>query len=229
MTANLDRRMEIVAAGSRFHTRLGWLESWHSFSFGRHQNPANTHHGLLLVNNDDIIAPGGGFGMHRHDNMEIVTWVLQGALEHQDSLGNHGTITPGQAQRMSAGTGIAHSEFNPSADQPAHLVQMWVVPDTRDIAPGYEQRDLAGAPVVNGLVAVASGRGHAGAVAIRQRDAVLWVARLAPGEKAVLPAAPYLHVFVARGAATLEGAGALAAGEQGAEALVWEMHAALAQ
>ena len=116
------------------------------FNFGPHYSPAHEGHGLLLVNNDDIVAPGQGFGTHGHRDMEIVTWVLSGRLEHRDSEGNHGVLYPGLAQRMSAGRGIRHSEMNASPDEPVHFVQMWVLPDTAGIQPGYEQRDLNDAP-----------------------------------------------------------------------------------
>jgi redox-sensitive bicupin YhaK (pirin superfamily) len=225
-------------AAERFHTRTGWLDSWHSFSFGPHYDPENTHHGLLLVLNDDVVAPGTGFGMHGHRDMEIVTWVLEGAVEHRDSEGNHGVIEPGLAQRMSAGHGIRHSEMNPSATLPVHLVQMWVLPDTEGIDPGYEQRSVGDALQTGELVAIASGRGHEGAVSIHQRDAVCWVGRLGPGAAAAVPDAPHVHVFVARGSADLAGAGpldegdsarlvaagtpALTAGPGGAEVVIWE-------
>ena len=116
-------------------TTTPWLTSRHSFSFGDHYDPDNTHHGLLLVNNDDIVAPGTGFDTHPHRDMEIVTWVLQGELAHHDSIGNRGVIYPGLAQRMSAGSGILHSEKNDSPTEPVHFVQMWVVPDEAGIAP----------------------------------------------------------------------------------------------
>ena len=135
--------IDIRRADERFHTKIDWLDSWHSFSFSDHYDPKNTHHGLLLVLNDDIIAAGGGFGTHPHRDMEIVTWVLDGALEHRDSEGNHGVITPGVAQRMSAGSGIRHSEQNASKTESVRLLQMWVPPDTPGIAPGYEQRDIS--------------------------------------------------------------------------------------
>jgi redox-sensitive bicupin YhaK (pirin superfamily) len=170
--------------------------------------------------------------------MEIVTWVLAGALEHRDSTGTHGIIEPGHAQRMSAGHGIRHSEANASAHDDLHLVQMWVLPDTRGIEPGYEQRDLGTSLDTGGLVAVASGRGHDGAVAIHQRDAVLWAARVPAGESVTVPDAPHAHLFVARGSASSPTTGELAAGDavrftaagehavtagsDGAELLVWE-------
>jgi hypothetical protein len=225
-------------AADRFHTRIDWLDSWHSFSFGPHHDAANTHHGLLLVSNDDVVEPGAGFGMHPHRDMEIVTWVLDGTLEHRDSEGNHGVIEPGLAQRMSAGRGIRHSETNASTSAPVHLVQMWVLPDTEGIDPGYEQRWVGDALDAGGLVAVASGRGHEGAVTIHQRDAVCWVGRLGAGETVTVPDAPHAHVYVARGTVALDGAGALAegdaarlndagspsltVGDDGAEVIVWE-------
>ena len=195
--------VDVRPARSRFHTELDWLDSWHSFSFGPHRDPANTHHGLLLVNNDDVIQAGGGFGTHGHRNMEIVTWVLDGALEHRDSIGTVGLITPGLAQRMSAGSGIRHSEVNASSTEPVHLVQMWVPPDTDEIEPSYEQRDLTDALASGVLIPVASGQGHDGAVTIRQRDAALFAGRLAAGTTDTIPDAPHVHVFVARGAAML--------------------------
>jgi len=230
--------IDVRPAKERFHTELDWLDSWHSFSFGGHDDPENTHHGLLLVNNDDIIGAGGGFPTHGHADMEIVTWVLEGALEHRDSTGTHGIIEPGQAQRMSAGSGIRHSEMNASATADVHLVQMWVLPDTNGVAPGYEQRDISDVLAGGGLVPVASGRGHDGAVTIHQRDAVLWAGRLASGESVTVPDAPHVHLFVASRSADLDGGGRLTAGDAarltgagtrtltagdgGAEVLIWE-------
>jgi len=202
--------VDVRRADERFHTAIDWLDSWHSFSFGPHHDPENTHHGLLLVNNDDVVRAAGGFATHGHADMEIVTWVLDGALEHRDSLGTQGVITPGLAQRMSAGRGIRHSEMNASTTQDVHLVQMWVLPDTRGIDPGYEQREIGADLDAGGLVPVASGRGHDGAVSIHQHDAVLWAARLDVGGAVTVPDAPHVHVFVARGSAALEGAGGAA-------------------
>jgi redox-sensitive bicupin YhaK (pirin superfamily) len=230
--------IDVRRAADRFHTQIDWLDSWHSFSFGPHRDPRNTHHGLLVVSNDDIVRGGGGFPTHPHADMEIVTWVLEGALEHRDSTGTHGIIEPGDAQRMSAGSGIRHSEANASATTDVHLVQMWVLPDTRGVEPGYEQRSLTGSFTGSALVPVASGRGHDGAVSIHQRDAVLWVGRLSSGERVTIPDAPHAHLFVARGTAAadatggldtgdavrLTGAGTLevTAGPDGAELLIWE-------
>src|SRR3954451_9523222 len=135
MTSPAIPGLDIRRANQRFTTDIGWLDSKHSFSFGHHYDAGNTHHGLLLVNNDDIVAPGTGFETHPHRDMEIVTWVLRGQLVHQDSEGHNGVIYPGLAQRMSAGTGILHSEKNDlsvrltepnNSDDPVHFVQMWV-------------------------------------------------------------------------------------------------------
>jgi redox-sensitive bicupin YhaK (pirin superfamily) len=191
---------------------------------------------LLVVSNDDVVRAGRGFGTHSHRDMEIVTWVLAGELEHRDSTGTVGVIYPGLAQRMSAGSGIAHSEMNASGTADVHLVQMWVLPDTEGIAPDYEQRDVNEALATGGLVAVASGQGHDGAVAIHQRGATLFAGRLDPGVEVALPDALHAHVYVAVGdalvegdalgtgdAARLTGAGPLAlrAGAAGTEVLVW--------
>jgi quercetin 2,3-dioxygenase len=235
-TSTIDLRR----ADSRFATRTGWLDSRHSFSFGGHYDLRNTHHGLLLVNNDDVVRPNTGFQTHPHQDMEIVTWVLDGELEHQDTLGNKGVIYPGLAQRMSAGTGIWHSEMNPTGNRDVHFVQMWVQPDTERLDPGYEQLDITPQLDRGGLVPIASGRGDAAAISIRQRGAVLYGGRLRPGETVPVPDVHYAHVYVARGAATLEDAGALATGdavrltaagaprltadaETGAEVLIWAM------
>lgn len=231
---------QIQRSTDRFVTSIDWLHGRHSFSFGPHYDPQNTHHGLLLVNNEDIVRPGTGFRTHPHQDMEIVTWVLDGELEHKDTLGNKGVIYPGLAQRMSAGTGIWHSEMNPSGEAPVHFVQMWVVPDTERINPAYEQLDINTQITKGGLVPLASGRGHHAAISIRQKDAVLWVGRLRPGETVVVPDARFVHVFVPQGTADLEGVGRLEAGDSarlvtagsrklvadaaaGSEVLVWEM------
>jgi quercetin 2,3-dioxygenase len=233
MTTNTDIRR----AASRPHTRISWLDSRHSFSFGGHYDPTNTHHGLLLVSNDDRVAAGTGFSTHPHQDMEIVTWVLSGRLEHKDSEGNRGELYPGLAQRMTAGTGIWHSEMNPSATEDVHFIQMWVVPDTEGVAPGYEQKDINAELDKGGLQPVASGKGHDAAISIRQRGAVLWGGRLRPGETVPVPNGRHVHLFIADGDVDLEGAGALAegdavrltgagtpeltAGAAGAEVLIW--------
>jgi redox-sensitive bicupin YhaK (pirin superfamily) len=250
MSAAIDLR----PSSDRFATDLGWLDSKHSFSFGHHYDSRNTHFGLLLVSNDDVVQPGTGFETHPHRDMEIVTWVLDGGLVHQDSEGHSGVIYPGLAQRMSAGTGILHSEKNDSwrltgsaeHSDPVHFVQMWVVPDERGITPGYEQLDIGAELARGGLVPVATGMSKyadASAIQIQNRYAALLVARLADGEQVTLPEAPFVHVYVARGTVDLEAAGELAtgdaariAGSEGqrltskgrSEVLVWEMHATVA-
>lgn len=237
MTAATPTPIEIRPAAGRTHTQMGWLDSWHSFSFGRHYDPADTGHGLLLVSNDDRVDPATGFGMHPHRNMEIVTWMIAGEVAHADTAGNEGLIRRGIAQRMSAGTGLLHSEENPSPDVEAHFVQMWVVPDTEGLAPGYEQEDVTELLEAGGLVAVAGGPGSGAAIHINQRDAVLWAGWLKPGEQVLVPDAPHAHVFVAVGSGELVGGGPLAggdaarltgagsprfvAGAEGAELLIW--------
>ena len=228
--------IDVRPATTRFHTQLGWLDSWHSFSFGEHFDPNERGHGLLLVNNDDRVAGNSGFGTHGHRDMEIVTWVLSGQLEHKDSTGAHGVLYPGLAQRMSAGTGVRHSEMNPSSEE-AHFIQMWVRPDTTGVEPSYEQRDVTADLAGGGLIPVASGQGHEGALRIHQRDAVLWAGRLTAGERVVVPEALFVHLFVADGRGELDDAGPLGAGDaarltaagspgfvagpEGSEVLVW--------
>ena len=255
MTQTLRPSIDVRRSGDRFATKAGWLDSKHSFSFGSHYDRDNTHFGLLLVNNDDLVQPGTGFETHPHRDMEIVTWVMQGSLVHQDSTGHSGVIYPGLAQRMSAGTGILHSEKNDAwrlqgdrHEDPVHFVQMWVVPDEQGVEPGYEQLEIGDELMRSGLHPVASGMDEYAehtAIRIRNKYAALLVARMSPGESVQLPDAPFVHVFVPRGAVTLEGApdgGRLAAGDaarisvggqrvtavEASEILVWEMHATLA-
>jgi len=252
-TVKLTPIVDVRHAADRFKSQFGWLDSKHSFSFGQHWDHGNTHHGLLMVNNDDVVDPGTGFETHPHRDMEIVTWVLDGSLVHQDSTGHNGLIYPGLAQRMSAGRGIMHSEKNDSwrltgdaHRDPVHFIQMWVVPDENNIAPGYEQLEIDHELLAGGLVPVASGMDkHDGEAAIRIQNkyAALYAARLQPGQSVELPEAPFLHLFVPRGTVTLEGAGQLATGDaarftatggqrvtaaEPAEILVWEMHATIA-
>jgi redox-sensitive bicupin YhaK (pirin superfamily) len=231
--------IDIRRRSGRFRTRLPWLDSSHCFSFGNWYDPANTGHGLLVVSNDDVVRPTSGFETHPHRDMEIVTWVLDGELEHRDTLGNSGAIYPGLAQRMSAGRGIWHSEKNLDQVRDVHFVQMWVLPDTESVDPSYEQLDISPQLARGGLVPVASGKGLDAAIRIRQRHATLWAGRLAPGEAAAVPDARFVHVYVARGEAALGAAGllgpgdaarltaadspSLTAGSEGAEVLVWEM------
>lgn len=224
--------IDIHRADARAVTATEWLDSRHSFAFGQHYDPANTGFGSLIVNNDDWLAPGGGFASHAHRDAEIVTWVITGALAHEDDHGHRGVITPGVAQRMSAGSGVVHSERNASDELPVRFVQMWVQPDEWGTEPSYEQRVV---PQALGLVPVVSGRGH-DAISIRA-DAVLWRARFAPGDRLEIPTAPWVHVFVTQGELHLKaplGPGdavrlrnetgrELTAVTEG-EALIWELH-----
>ncbi len=235
----------------RFDTNVPWLESHHCFSFGQHYDPSNTHFGLLMVSNDDVVAPGSGFDTHPHRDMEIVTWVLSGSLVHQDSQGNNGVIYPGLAQRMSAGRGILHSEKNDSwnltggdeHNEPVHFIQMWVLPDSQGTDPGYEQLDINDQLDAGGLVVVASGLEadvNQRAIRIGQANAGLLAGRLVQREVATLPSAPRMHLFVAVGSVELEtgeklgvgdsvrmsdvGGMRVTAGAAGAEILVWQMY-----
>ena len=234
--------VQIRRAADRAVTTTSWLNSRHSFSFGDHYDPGNTHHGVLLVSNDDIVSAAAGFDTHPHRDMEIVTWVLDGSLAHRDSAGNSGVIYPGLAQRMSAGSGIAHSEHNASTTEPVRFVQMWVQPDVAGIPPGYQQHAISDAELAGRLAMIASGMpGHEAAISIHNRSAALHGARLRPGDELTLPDAPYLHLFVARGQVDFEqtelsegdavrltaSEGVRVAARVPAEILVWEMHAAL--
>lgn len=230
--------MTIRKADERGHARFGWLNARHTFSFGEYYDPAYMGFGPLRVINDDRIAPGGGFPTHPHADMEILTYVIDGALAHKDSLGNGSTIRPGEIQYMRAGTGIRHSEFNPSSSEPLRLLQIWVLPAERGTPPGYGQQRIDALPVKNGLRLIASGDGREGSVRIGQ-DVDLYAATLDGADTAELTPAPGRlgWVQVARGSVTLngerlaEGDGAALSGEtqlrlsdgDGAELLVFDM------
>jgi redox-sensitive bicupin YhaK (pirin superfamily) len=189
-------------ASERGRTRFDWLDSFHTFSFGDYRDPRHMGFRALRVINDDVIAPGGGFPTHPHRDMEILTWVLDGALEHKDSLGTGSVIRPGEAQIMSAGTGIRHSEFNHSDVDPVHLLQIWIIPDREGLVPRYDQRAIEG----GGLRPVATPDGRDGSVVVH-RDVRVLVARLQAGERAVEPLAAgrSAWVHVARGAVHVNG------------------------
>jgi redox-sensitive bicupin YhaK (pirin superfamily) len=193
-------------AATRGHTDIDWLNSWHTFSFGDFHDPRWHGFRSLRVINDDRVAPRGGFDTHPHRDMEIITWVLSGALEHRDSLGNGSVIRPGDMQRMTAGTGIRHSEFNPSSTEPVHLLQIWLFPDRKGLTPGYEQRAFSPAQMRNALCLVASRDGRDGAVTIHQ-DADVFAASLDAGASIGHTLRPGRHAWlqVARGAVTLNG------------------------
>ncbi|MES2090948.1 MAG: pirin family protein [Pseudomonadota bacterium] len=184
----------------------GWLQSFHSFSFADYHDPAFMGFGPLRVINDDVIAPGRGFGTHGHRDMEIVTYVLQGALAHKDSLGHGETILPGDVQRMSAGRGIMHSEFNHSLREPTHLLQIWIEPTERGIQPGYEQKNFSADDKRGRLRLVASSDGREGSVSMRA-DASLWVGLFDGDERAQVAFDPArkAYVHLAQGQAVVNG------------------------
>ncbi|AZG46374.1 pirin family protein [Gordonia insulae] len=203
----------VIPAEDREVTTIDWLTSRHSFSFGDYYDPSNTHHGVLSVNNDDVVAPLHGFDTHSHRESEIVTWVTSGSLVHQDSEGHSGIVYPGLAQRMSAGTGVLHSERNdtwaerPDAGvTPARFVQMWVMPDESGLTPSYAQSEVDSELTDGRLVAIASGDPTCdSAIRIANRSATLFAARLAVGSSVAMPAARYVHLFVTRGSLHLAG------------------------
>jgi redox-sensitive bicupin YhaK (pirin superfamily) len=205
--------LEIRRAGERGHADHGWLRSFHSFSFADYYDPRHTGFGPLLVINEDRVQPGKGFGTHGHRDMEIVSYVLAGALEHKDSIGNGSVIRPGDVQRMSAGTGVRHSEFNPSPREPVHFLQIWIQPAVAGIPPGYEEKHFDATSKRGRLRLVASPDGRDGSVTVHQ-DACLYATLLDGAERAVHALAPgrkgYVHV--ARGRVTANGQ-ALAAGD----------------
>lgn len=184
----------------------GWLQSRFSFSFAEYHDPAHIHFGPLRVINDDYIAPGQGFGTHGHKDMEIVTYVLEGAVAHKDSLGNAGNIVPGEVQRMSAGRGIMHSEFNPNADQRTHLLQIWIIPDRTGGAASYEQKAYDASEKRGKLRLVASPDGADGSVTIQQ-NARMYAGLFdgAEGATHTLAAGRQAYVHVARGTVTVNG------------------------
>ena len=206
--------------GERGHTKIGWLDSRHSFSFDHYYDPNFMSFRHLRVLNEDFIAPGQGFGTHPHRDMEIVTYVLEGSLEHKDSMGNGSVIRPGEVQRMSAGTGVTHSEHNHSQSEPVHLFQVWILPRRQGIQPGYEQRAFSMEQARGALLLLAAGDqdgkdeageakgrdGRDGYVTLHQ-DADLYVARLGPGQRVTHRLRPGRHAWVqtARGAVVLNG------------------------
>jgi quercetin 2,3-dioxygenase len=170
-------------AESRGHFDFGWLDTRHTFSFGEYFDPEHEQFRTLRVLNEDRVQPGKGFGTHGHRDMEILTWVLSGALEHRDSLGTHGIIRPGEAQVMSAGTGIRHSEFNASATEPVHFLQIWILPERQGLAPRYDQVAFTDSDLRNRLRLIASPEGLEGSVKLSQ-DVKVFVARLDAGLEA---------------------------------------------
>jgi quercetin 2,3-dioxygenase len=205
--------MVIRPGAARGHFDHGWLDTYHTFSFASYHDPQHMGFRSLRVINEDRVKPGEGFGTHAHRDMEILTWVLEGALEHKDSMGNGSIIRPGDIQRMSAGTGVTHSEFNPSRDEPVHLLQIWLLPRQRGLSPSYEEKRFLPETRRGGLRLIAAHDGRAGAVTIHQ-DADLWTALLEPGESVrhILEAGRHAWLHVAAGAISANGM-ALRAGD----------------
>jgi redox-sensitive bicupin YhaK (pirin superfamily) len=232
-------RLEVRRAADRFTTETAGRTTRHSFSFDRHYDPANVGFGHLVCHNDDRLGPGSGYPPHPHRDVEILSWVVDGVLRHEDSLGRGGTVAPGSLQHTSAASGIVHSEVNDSPGRPLRFVQMWLRPDEPGGTPSYAQVEAVPADT---WVTLASGlRRYAerAATSCGNRHSALHVARLGDGGSEVLPDAPWLHLFVVGGAVDLEGAGALGAGDAvrltrtgghrltargTAEVLLWEMH-----
>jgi redox-sensitive bicupin YhaK (pirin superfamily) len=200
-------------AGERGHEDYGWLDTQHTFSFGEYHDPRHMGFRTLRVINEDRVRPESGFGTHSHRDMEIVSYVLGGELGHKDSMGTGSVIRPGDVQRMSAGTGVTHSEWNHSKTEPVHFLQIWILPERRGLEPSYEQKTLAPAETQNRLRLVASADGRDGSVTVHQ-DAQLHVARLDAGKEIAhaLAAGRHAWVQVARGTVELNGT-ALAAGD----------------
>ncbi len=193
-------------ASDRGHADHGWLDSYHTFSFADYHDPNHMQFGSLRVINEDRVQPGQGFGTHSHRDMEIITLVLEGALRHQDSMGNGSVIRPGEVQRMSAGTGVTHSEFNASEAEPVHLYQIWILPERKGLPPSYEQKAFPPGSMAGGLQLVASRDGRGGSVTIHQ-DASLYLAKLERGGSVKHTLAPGRHAWVqvARGAVEVSG------------------------
>jgi redox-sensitive bicupin YhaK (pirin superfamily) len=197
---------QIRRSEERGHAQHGWLDSFHSFSFADYHDPAHMGFGPLRVINEDRVQPGQGFGTHGHRDMEIISYVLEGGLAHQDSMGNGSVIRPGDVQRMSAGTGVRHSEYNASRDEPVHFLQIWIEPAERGIAPGYEEKNFDAASKRGKLRLIASPDGRDGSVTIHQ-DAEIYAALL-DGAEAVefaQQAGRRTYVHVVRGEARVNG------------------------
>lgn len=198
--------IQVRNAKDRGHANYGWLDTYHTFSFSTYHDPDHVRFRSLRVMNEDVVAPGRGFGTHPHNDMEIVTYVLEGALEHKDSMGNGEVLRPGEFQRMSAGTGITHSEFNPSATEPVHLYQIWLFPERKGIEPSYEQKRFPEADRRNRLQLVASRNAENGSLLIHQ-DARIYLAQIDAAKEILqeLPAGRFAWLQVLRGAVSLNG------------------------
>ena len=198
--------IKIRKAEDRGHFNHGWLDTYHTFSFDQYYDPSHMSFGSLRVINEDRVGPGHGFPTHSHRDMEIITYILEGTLAHRDSMGNGSLIKPGEVQRMTAGTGVAHSEANPSATEPAHLLQIWIMPNERGLPPGYEQKMFDNELQPGKLTLIASGEGRDGSVTIHQ-DANVYASRLTSGQSVTHSLADKRKAWVqvARGAVTVNG------------------------
>ena len=198
--------MNLRRAEERGHASHGWLDSHHTFSFADYYDEAQMGFRALRVINDDRVAAGQGFGTHPHRDMEIFTYVLEGAVQHKDSMGNEGAIRPGEVQRMTAGTGVRHSEYNPSPTEPVHFLQIWMLPEQNNLTPSYEQKAFPPEEKRGRLRLVASRDGREGSVTVHQ-DVSVYAGLFNPGERALLALEPGRHawVHVARGELKLNG------------------------
>jgi redox-sensitive bicupin YhaK (pirin superfamily) len=205
--------IELRKSTERGHANHGWLDSYHSFSFADYHDPRHMGYASLRVINEDVVQPGEGFGTHGHRDMEIITYILEGALEHKDSMGNGSVIRPGDVQRMSAGRGVQHSEFNASRQDLVHLLQIWILPDVAGIEPGYEEKHFDTASRRGRLRLIAARDGREGSVNIHQ-DASVYAALLDGEERAThtMTAGRRAYVHIARGSVTVNG-NALNAGD----------------
>lgn len=198
--------MRVRKANDRGHADHGWLKSHHTFSFADYYDPQFMHFRDLRVINEDFIAGGQGFPTHGHKDMEIITYIIDGKLEHKDSLGNTATISPGEVQRMSAGTGVRHSEYNHLKDRETHLLQIWILPEKNNIEPGYGQKNFSEALVQKGLVLAVSKDGRDGSITMNQ-SADVWVGRLSAGEsrEVALQSGRHAWIQVAKGELLVNG------------------------
>jgi quercetin 2,3-dioxygenase len=211
--------IQTIRSKDRYHAETDWLNTHWSFSFDHYYDSQNVNFGPLRVFNDDVVAPAGGFPFHSHREMEIVTYLIEGAIEHKDNMGNTGVIRPGEIQRMSAGTGVRHSEYNPSSKDPAHLIQLWIMPAVPHLQPSWEQKSFSLSDRTGKLlpIAVPAGRnGNAGSTTVQiHQDATIYTSLLAPGQSVAhkLAGGRRAYVFVIGGNLKLNGE-TLATGDQ---------------
>jgi redox-sensitive bicupin YhaK (pirin superfamily) len=206
--------IQVIPSAARHTADNGWLLSRFSFSFGDYNDPNNINFGAVRVFNDDVVQPDSGFGMHPHRDMEIISYIIEGTLEHKDSLGNVGLIEAGEVQRITAGTGILHSEYNPSATVPVRLLQMWVIPDQRGLSPSWEQKQFTIEQQLNQLLPVVSGKPADGVISINQ-DATIYLSTLESKQQLTYKQSPERKIllFVIKGELTLNEKDSLSEGD----------------